>query len=174
MDWMVTRSIRVVLDIVLFASPLMRQPADSGTVNANYTTIQGFDIGGGQRHPATLAHLPFSCMPRTVQQLHRLIQLRSRRGTLRWQWIGNGAHRGHGRALITDSCNDRTHSAGTKIYRQFPNNMGDITNVNCNQTHGLYIEPAPTLWYRTISSGMLRFGHQNLRQQLPKRGSRTT
>lgn len=124
-----------------------------GTAGASYVTIQGFDVGGDVSHPATLEQSG--------------IQMYAKDGTALFMNISynyvhdlgvnvphsvNTSVAGTGCApqglIAYDTgfpfTSGRNATDGTFI-GNFLNNGGDITNVNCNQMHGLYIGAGPRM-----------------------------
>lgn len=121
-----------------------------GTSAASYVTIQGFDIGGDVTHPATLEQSGIQMYTKdgtglfmniSYNYVHDLGRLYTGNPT-----EGTGCPQ---QGLIAYDTGfpftaGRNGTDGTFI-GNFLNNGGDITNVNCNQMHGLYIGAGPRM-----------------------------
>ena len=143
---------------------LIRESSDAanpqimGTVNANYTTIQGFDIGGDSGHPATLAQSAVLMYAKDGTANFNQVNYNYVHDVAKRANDGNGFGNGcPSEGMVgVDYGFDATAGRipqGLKFIGNFLNNMGDITNVNCNQTHGLYIGAGPNVVVQNNISG---------------------
>ena len=135
---------------------LLRESSDSGIpqimgeVGANYVTFQGFDLGGDSAHPATLAQSALLIYAKDGTGNYDQVNYNYIHDVAKNANDGNGFGNGcPSEGMVgVDMGFPATAGripTGLKFIGNFLNNMGDITNTACNQTHALYIGAGPQI-----------------------------